>query len=54
MKMEWIKQVTNEELVAEMEAGYQHLNTLPVFSKEHRETYKMIQLIREEILFRMK
>ena len=54
MKMEWIKQVTNEELIAEMEAGYQHLNTLPVFSKEHRETYMKIQRIREEILLRMK
>jgi len=52
--MEWIKQVTNEELVAELEAGYQYLNTLEIFSKEHRETHKMIQKIREEILFRMK
>lgn len=52
--MEWIKQVTNEELVAELEAGYQYLNTLEVFSKEHREAFEKIQKIREEILFRMK
>lgn len=54
MEMIWLKHVTNEELVAELEAGYQYLNTLEVFSKEHREAYMKIQKIREEIIFRMK
>ena len=54
MKMEWIKQVTNEELVAELEAGYQYLNTLEIFTTEHREAFNKIRMIREEILLRMK
>ncbi len=54
MNMNWLKQATNEELVAELEAGYQHLNNTQIFTTEHREIYNSIRLIKEEILFRMK
>lgn len=54
MNTQWLKQATNEELLAQMEAGYQHLNNTPIFTKEHREIFAEIKLIKEEILFRMK
>lgn len=54
MNMNWLKQATNEELVAQLEAGYQHLNNTQIFTTEHREIYNEIKLIKEEILFRMK
>lgn len=54
MNTKWLKQATNEELVAQLEAGYQHLNNTEIFTTEHREIYNEIKLIKEEILFRMK
>ena len=52
--MNVLKQLTNEELLAQLEAGYQHLNQAQPFTKEHREIFNEIKLIKEEILFRMK
>jgi hypothetical protein len=54
MNTEWIKKATNEELVAELENTMQHLNNAQIFSKEHREYFNEIKLIKEEILNRMK
>ena len=53
MNTKWLKEATKEELLAQLEAGFQHLNNTQIFTTEHREIYNEIKLIKEEILFRM-
>lgn len=54
MNTKWLKEATHEELLAQLEAGFQHLNNTEIFTTEHREIYNEVKLIKEEILIRMK
>ena len=53
MNTQLLKEMTNEELVGEMENAIQQMNHAKIFSPEHRECHTVVQLIKEEILNRM-
>ena len=54
MNTKWLNSATNEELLEQLDLSFQQLTKTQVFTPEHRELFRDIKLIKEEILKRMK